>query len=226
MDCWICGAEADTGEHMIKVTDLHDLFGHTTTHTPLYRTIDKGRSEKVQGKNSSTLKFQTRLCAQCNNTRTQQHDRSWEAFASFLKNRPEPIRPGEVFRPASAFSGGLRAGLLGVHLYFCKLTGCLVHDSDVPLETDSLAAAILGNFPHPNIYLSFLAVTSRRLQSWAMVTPVQAVFVNEALMVTQWFYFVGRIGVHITYATHIHPPDRANLWHPGSTSTRLTLGRW
>lgn len=226
MQCWICGAEADTGEHMIKVSDLRELFGHTTTKTPLYRKIDSEPSEIVQGANSAKLKFQTRLCAHCNNARTQMHDRSWEALATLLRNRAATIQPGDVVRPATAFSGGLRTGLLGVHLYFCKLTGCLIRDGVAPLETDSLAEAICANVPHPNIYLGFLAVTSKRLRNWAIVTPVETVVMGGKLVGAQWFYFVGRIGVHITYATHIHRPDKAALWHPSSTSKTLTFGKW
>lgn len=226
MQCWICGAEAETGEHIIKVSDLRHLFGHTTTHAPLYRQVNKERPELVQGRNSSKLKFQTKLCAQCNNARTQQHDKSWEALSFLLKNRAASIKPGEVVRPAAAFSSGLRAGLLGVHLYFCKLTGCLVRDGGVPLETDSLAKAIKQNTPHPSVYLSFLAVTSKRLQNWAVVTPIETISMGGKLVGAQWFYFVGRVGVHITYATHIHRPERVNLWHPCSTSKTLTLGKW
>ena len=226
MQCWICGEQADTGEHMIKVSDLRDLFGHTTTKTPLYRKVNRERPEIVQGVNSPKLKFQTRLCAHCNNTRTQLHDRSWEALAKLLRNRAVPIQPGDVIRPATAFSGGLRAGLLGVHLYFCKLTGCLLRDGVVPLETASLSQAICANVPHPNIYLGFLVVTSKRLRNCAIVTPIETIVMGGKLVGAQWFYFVGRIGVHITFATHIHRPDRANLWHPSSTSKTLTIVKW
>ncbi len=81
MHCWICGSIAETGEHMIKVSDLRDLFGHTTTKTPLYRKVNNEHPEIVQGSNSPKLKFQNKLCAECNNARTQLHDRSWEALA-------------------------------------------------------------------------------------------------------------------------------------------------
>jgi hypothetical protein len=161
----------------------------------------------------------------CNNARTQQYDKSWEALSTLLRNRAEPIKPSEVVRPATAFSGGLRPSLLGVYLYFRKLTGCLVRDGRVPLETDSVAEAILGNKPHPNIYLGFLAVTNNRLQNWVAVTPIQTIYMGGNLIGAQWFYFVGRIGVHVTYAAHIHRPDRANLWHPSSTAKILTLGK-
>ena len=225
MHCWICGSIAETGEHMIKVSDLRDIFGHTTTKTPLYRKVNNEHPEIVQGANSPKLKFQTKLCAECNNARTQHHDRSWEALARYFRNRSVPVTPGGVVRPVRAFSQGLRPGLLGVHLYFCKLTGCLIHDAGVPLETDSLAKAILENVPHQNVYLAFLAVTSRRLQNWAVLTPVETISVRGSLVGAQWFYFVGRIGVHITYATHIHRPSKANLWHPSSSAKTLTFGK-
>ena len=224
MLCWICGSEAETGEHMIKVTDLADLFGHTTTHKPLYRRIDCGPQEKVQGKNSTKLKFQTRLCDYCNNTRTQPHDRSWEALSKFLRNRELKILPGDVVRVAKAFKVGIRPGLLGVHLYFLKMFGCLILDSEVPLDTKPLAESILTGEPHPDIYLCFLAVTSKKLQDQAMVTPVQTININGNLIGAQWFYFVGRVGVHITYAPHIHlNSDRVHLWHPRFTTKTLTL---
>ena len=226
MHCWICGSIAETGEHRIKVSDLRHLFGHITTKSPLYRRVNDEPPELVQGVKSPKLKFATKLCSVCNNARTQPHDKSWEALASFLRNRDVPIRPGEVISIARAFDGGIRPGLLGVHLYFVKLTGCLIRDGSVPIETDSLAYSIRENVAHPNVYLAFLAVTSRKLQNWAIMTPVETITVNNNLVGAQWFYFVGRVGIHVTYALHIHlGQNRLNLWHPSSSTETLTLGK-
>lgn len=224
MDCWICGGPAETGEHRIKVSDLRDLFGHTTTKKPLYRRIDRNPQEIVQGARSPKLKFDARLCGYCNNTRTQPHDIGWEALATFLRKRSPPISPDEVVRPSRAFKNGLRPGLLGVHLYFIKLFGCLILDGKVPIDTQPLAKAILDNTPHPHVYLAFLAVTSRKLQQYAIVTPVEAISINGKLSGAQWFYFVGRVGVHIIYAPAIHKrSDKVHLWHPSYTTKTLTL---
>ncbi|AKH37292.1 MULTISPECIES: hypothetical protein [Nitrosomonas] len=224
MNCWICGDPAETGEHMIKASDLRYLFGHTTTKTPIYRRINTCPHELIQGVSSPKLKFRTRLCAHCNNARTQLYDKSWETFVSYLRNRSNPIQPGEVIRPVHAFQNGLRRGLLGIHLYFVKLTGCLILDAEVPIETESLANAILKSAAHPNIYLSFLAIKGRRFQNRAFVTPIQTMTVNGGLVSAQWFYFVGRIGVHITYATHVHlRSDKVHLWHPSSSTKTITL---
>ena len=224
MDCWICGAQAGTSEHMIKASDLRDLFGHTTTTKPLYRRINRGLQEKIQGARSTKLKFNTQLCGYCNNTRTQPHDKSWEALATLLRERSPAIRPGEVVRPGRAFKNGLRPGLLGVHLYFIKLFGCLILDGKVPIDTQSLAKAILNNVAHPHVYLAFLAVTRRRLQKQAIVTPIETISINGNLSSAQWFYFVGRVGIHIVYAPEIHVrSEKVHLWHPSFTTKRLTL---
>lgn len=224
MKCWICGAPGETGEHMIKVSDLKYLFGHVTQARPLYRSIDSAPQQRVPGFRSEKLKFAARLCAQCNNARTQTHDKSWEALASFLRKRSPGISPGEVIRLARAFENGLRPGLLGVHLYFVKLLGCLIHDGGVPLDTSSFADSILRNESHPHVYLAFLAVTSRRFQDHAFVTPVEAVTVGGVLSGATWFYFVGRVGVQVTWAPAIHlRSKKVHLWHPSHSTKTIIL---
>lgn len=224
MHCWICGDPADTGEHMIKVTDLEALFGHTTTHKPLYRRIDSGPQELVQGKNSPKLKFRTRLCSYCNNTRTQSDDRSWQALATHLRSRDPKITPSQTIRVAKAFQAGVRPGLLGVHLYFLKLFGCLILDAQAPIDTNSFATSILNRQAHPDVYLCFLAVTSKSFHNQAVVTPVHTIEINGSFSGAQWFYFTGRIGVHITLSPQIHlRSNKVHLWHPRFTSKTLTL---
>jgi hypothetical protein len=224
MACWICSDPADTGEHMIKASDLKALFGHTSQDKPLFRRVNSGPQEKVPGVRSEKLKFRTRLCAYCNNARTQTHDKSWEALVTYLRKRNPEVRPGEVVRVAHAFDNGVRPGLLGVHLYFAKLTGCLLLDGGVPLDTRPLAEAILHNRPHPYLYLSFLVLTNRSIQRNAFITPVETITIGGDLSGAQWFYFVGRIGVHVTYAKSLHNRmKQVHLWHPSDSEKTITL---
>ena len=207
------------------VSDLRDLFGHTSQNKPLFRRVNSGTQEKVPGIRSEKLKFRTRLCACCNNARTQAHDKNWEALATYLRKRSPPVRPGEIVRVAHAFkNNGVRPGLLGVHLYFAKLTGCLILDGGVPLDTRPLAEAILQNRPHPHLYLSFLALTNRRIQRHAFITPVETITIGGNLSGAQWFYIVGRVGVHVTYAKALHNRKRqVHLWHPSDSEKTITL---
>ena len=224
MSCWICGNSADTGEHMIKAADLKALFGPTSQNKPLFRQINSNSQEKVPGCRSEKLKFRTRLCACCNNTRTQSHDKSWEALSTYLRKRNPLVRPGDVVRVSHAFKSGVRPGFLGVHLYFAKLTGCLVLDAGVPLDIQSLADAILQNSSHPHLYLSFLVLTDRRVHRHAFVTPIETIAVGGELSGAQWYYLTGRIGVHVIYAKALHNREkRIHLWHPSNSEKTITL---
>lgn len=223
MQCWICGDPAETGEHLVKVSDLRDIFGHITTHKPLFRRLGDQRHELVQGVRSKKLIFESPLCAACNNQRTQQHDKSWEALATFLRKRNPPLRPGEKVRPAKAFSTGLHPGMLGVHLYFAKHFGRLVGDGGASVDRASLAEAILGNVAHPHLYLSFMVVTSRKLSEQALVTPI-TVFRVAGVEGATYYYFAGRIAVQVLLAPLIaRKSDKLHLWHPSDSTKTIAL---
>jgi hypothetical protein len=225
MQCWICGAPADSGEHIMKVTDLRDLFGQPSKQSPLFQRVDAARPELVQGLKSDKLKFATKLCSHCNNARTQRHDRSWEALSTYLRGRQPELRVGEVVRIASAFTKGLRPSMLGVHLYFAKLTGCLLLDGGAPFETQSLAAAILDNRPHADLYLQFMTLPGASLRHQAFVTPVTVGTVRGQEVSAQWYYGVGRLAVHVAISPHIHGPRGSlHFWHPRFSTKTITIG--
>lgn len=154
MNCWICGASANSGEHMIKASDLKSLFRHVDQRSPLYLHTGLRRNLAVQGIKSSLLKHQARLCARCNNERTQPHDRAWSTLSQYLQTRRPPIRPGMRVRLGDIFPGKVSQSMLAVHLYFLKLFGCIATDRCIPLPIGEFASAIRDGNPHPNIWIS------------------------------------------------------------------------
>jgi hypothetical protein len=224
MLCWICGEPADTGEHLIKATDVREIFPHITTHTPLHRRKGVEPPNIVQGVQSSKLKFQSRLCGECNNERTQPHDKSWEALATFLRNRIPAIESGDVVDPAEAFQAGFRPGMLGVHLFFAKHFGCLIGDSDAPIDRSVLADAILNTKPIPHLYLSFIAIKTPGLAAEAIVTPLCTISLAD-VQATTYHYFVGRIAVQVVLAPCIERNiNKLQLWNPADGIESITLG--
>lgn len=85
MKCWICGNEANSGEHILKASDLSSIFGPVTTHAPLYKHTAKQKNQLIQGIKSDQLKSKARLCARCNNERTKPHDKAWEHLSAYLR---------------------------------------------------------------------------------------------------------------------------------------------
>jgi len=106
VDCWICGApNAGTREHRTKASDLRALFGKPTQGNPLYFHTDKRRNCRVGSLKADILKYEHRICARCNNERTQPHDLAWALF-------PETLRSGEIPLVVYAIPGEKRDGLL------------------------------------------------------------------------------------------------------------------
>ena len=226
MKCWICGAEGESAEHMIKASDIKSMFGHISQKHPLFRRIDTAPPETVQGVQSSKLKFGARLCSHCNNARTQRHDRSWEALSNFLRHRHPPIRAGMTVRLSPAFRNGIRRPMLGVHLYFLKLFGCLIADNEIPIDLAPFADAILNESPHPNVYLSFLAVSHAGIRQYAAITPVYTEKVAGTIVLANWFYFIGPLAVNVTYALAVRSNTKdVHLWHPSSSDRSIIVDR-
>src|ERR1700720_103268 len=73
--CWICGAaNANSGEHMIKKSDLRDVLGKPSQAAPFYFHKPALEGKAVGSLKHDILKSAAPMCAYCNNTRTQPHD--------------------------------------------------------------------------------------------------------------------------------------------------------
>ena len=68
--CWICGADATTGEHSQKKTDLTAMFGSKSFSKIVKRDYDKNKKTIIQGPNSRALKYDNNLCGRCNSAMT------------------------------------------------------------------------------------------------------------------------------------------------------------
>src|SRR5258708_40056847 len=80
--CWICGVnDANSGEHMMKQSDLRDVFGKPSQAAPFYFYKPGKDGRPVGSLKADILKSPAPMCAHCNNTRTQPHDLAWEKMS-------------------------------------------------------------------------------------------------------------------------------------------------
>lgn len=222
--CWICAQEADSAEHMVKASDFRAVFGHVSQHAPVFRHSRQQRNQPVRGANASALKFKPSLCSYCNNTRTQKYDRAWEALSAAMRTCHRPLKRGGSVPIQAAFHSRSRQEMLNVHLYFLKLLGCYAVEYAVPLPIQTLAVAILGDHPHPNVYLDFVAVDINAEHSQVVVGDITAINLGCTTVAATWFYMIGAFGVHVTYHESSHPrPVRRFDWHPDDLSLALTM---
>ncbi len=226
MNCWICGASANSGEHMIKASDLKSLFRHVDQRSPLYLHTGLRRNLAVPGIKSSLLKHQARLCSRCNNERTQPHDRAWSTLSQYLQTRRPPIRPGMRVRLGDIFPGKVSQSMLAVHLYFLKLFGCIATDRCIPLPISEFASAIRDGNPHPNIWISVGTSSQRQEIKQAGCTEIQTAMRNGRIAFAIWTYYVGNVDINIMFA--LPGEDRSGLvdaWNPVRANKVLIIAK-
>jgi hypothetical protein len=214
-NCWICGAPATTGEHKIKRSDLRLILPEVSQKKPIFVSGEARKSIPVGGYNSDQLKFAKSICANCNNSRTQAHDKAWEKTAGALLGKRNLLAPRKVVNFKSIFGAAVSNELLNMHLYFIKLFGCQIVEQSVPIDLRPLAHAIISNSAHPNVYLTFLSHPSGKFTAGILKVGQKIDRASGRCVVAGWSYILGPLTVQLLYAV---PPERPDgligAWHP------------
>ncbi len=200
MQCWICGRDADSGEHLIKASDLKLIFGKVRQDKLLYMHTDAQRNIRVAGLQSDKLKYERVICRDCNSNRTQRSDKAWELLSRLLQNRTPVIKAGSCVRLAKVFPGTINKSMTLVQLFFVKQFGCLISENNIPLDTVSFREAIINVKPHPEVYLRFLTGLEDRQIRLLSRSPVNAIEKDGKVCFASWIYMVDRIAVNVVYA--------------------------
>lgn len=223
MTCWICGAEGDTGEHRIKASDLRSRFGHISQDKPIFFHDAQRRNQRIKGLRVSLLKFDSPICAGCNNDRTSPHDKAWERLSTFLSGKDKHIRNRKVLNLSAVFPGSVKRSLLDVHLYFVKLFGCIVAERGIAIPIQPFSTALITNTAHPNIYIAIgpsLSLARRPVG----FSDLETVSLDGRIRFASWFYVLDTVSVNIMYA---EPEERrnglVNAWHPKKITKCLHL---
>lgn len=224
MKCWICGDEANSGEHLIKASDLKSLFNHVTQNSPLYFHRDQKRNYPIGGIKSDKLKYQALICVRCNNERTQSHDRAWERLSYYLRKRQPPIRPGMLVRLDRAFPGKVSKSMLDVHLFFLKLFGCLITENKIPIDISEFSQCILRGVPHPKVWLALWTGLQHPNIKHVGCSSVETAKLDGCIAYASWFYVVDKVAVNIMYAEPSeHRKGLVHAWHPFSVGKRVRI---
>lgn len=218
--CWICRVnEANAGEHLIKHSDLKAVFGPARNQRFYFHDLERPNRD-VQSLRSKLLHSPVLICADCNNRRTQPHDRAWEAMSDWLRRREPPIRVGDFVRGNRIFRHDTKRKMRDVHLYFLKQLGGLVLESkgSIPIDITPIADSIMNNRAHPEVYLQFGKGdgTVGRL--------VKALKLETGQVLTCLFYRVGLLTVNVIFAqAGANWEALSTTWHPRRGSNRFIL---
>lgn len=227
MDCWICGDEGHTGEHLVKASDLRSFFGKFSQKAPIYFHSSGKRNIPVGSIKSDRFKSKAKICTRCNSSVTQPYDKAWEKLSSYLRgNFPQISARGKIDL-SKVFPGATRQALLNVHLYFVKLFGCLIEEHNIPIDITPFAYAIKTRTAHKSIYLAFGPRLGTVKHKFAGVTPIDAVNKAGVTVFASWFYIVGDIAVDIIYSDDAeYMRVIRNYWHPNNAGKILRLSQF
>jgi len=212
VNCWICGNPADSGEHIIKASDLKSEMGAISQKFPIYLQSTEETNVRVNSlRKSKELKFDQSICSNCNNARTSCSDKAWQTLSSYLRNNIDfkgecRVKIGNIFK------GNANSQMKNVQLYFAKIFGCAVVSESVPVSLENIQSAILANDPCENLYITF-GISPFTLFS-AGVSDI-SLSERRGAQLAIWHYYVGKLMVRINF---IDPASRKLLprkaWHP------------
>lgn len=127
MECWICGNDADSGEHRIKRSDLISLHGKGAYKQENAMVMVKsGKEIPIQGPNSKYLKYKKSLCKECNVTGTQNFDNAYSKFIEHIINNEKEIIRKRFIDFEDVYGEEFESGQRNLYKYFVKSFGCRV----------------------------------------------------------------------------------------------------
>jgi hypothetical protein len=226
MKCWICGGGATTGEHKIKRSDMRSVLRPPTQADPLYFHDHKTENRWIGSLDAKILKSPGRICACCNNTRTQPHDRAWERMSAWLRTRTPAIAPGAIVRGNRIFPYDTAGQTLNVHLFFLKQFGCLIVEGGISIDPAGFANAILKNRAHPHVYLKFGCAPSLDGNAIVGRSDVKTATrsIDGSCAFATWLYHVGDLAVNVMFAADGEQREGlVGAWHPRFGTNRLVI---
>lgn len=222
--CWICGAIANSAEHMVKASDFKSVFRGVTQNTPAYRHSKEGRNQPIRGPKAEILKFAPSLCRNCNNALTQPHDLAWQRFSDFVRNARPIIPDGNRIPLQRIFPSTVKESMLNVHFYFLKLLGCHAIEHKIPLPVNHFATCLKHSIPCQALRLIFVNTPVGLSRHKIQVGAIEALNIGGKTVSASWFYRIEKLTVVVSYCESGHPRltvDRG--WHPDDISTRVVL---
>ncbi len=224
MECWICSSEGNTGEHLIKASDLKSHFKEISESHPVYHHTDAKKNVRIKSVKSNKLKSDALICAHCNNNLSQPYDKAWERLSGYLRNNWEKVLTQRIIPLKDIFPGEIEQSMLYIQLFFVKLFGCRIIEHEVPIEIKSFSRAFLGNEMHKNIFISFGQRRGKKNIKIAGMTPINTVNFDNIPVFASWFYIIDELAVNIIYDTRkINKKLLRECWTPSNHGNKLRI---
>ena len=227
MECWICGSEGNTGEHLIKASDLRSHFKDISEEYPVYHHSDDKKNVKIKSIKSKKLKSDALICANCNNNLSQPYDKAWETLSGYLReNWKKSLNQGTI--PLNEiFPGEIEQSMLNIQLFFVKLFGCRIIEYEIPIDIKSFSKSFLQKEMHKNIFISIGQRRGKKNIKVAGMTPIYSVNFDGIPIQANWFYIIDELAVNIIYDTQRKNKKLLRkCWTPRNHGNKLFIHKY
>ncbi|APW65822.1 hypothetical protein LPB137_08120 [Poseidonibacter parvus] len=135
MNCWICGKIANSREHKIKKSLLKNVFKEDFENKNM-RHVKEGQTTKLAGPNSNKVKFKQVICEDCNNSKTQAYDLSFDIFIDYIRQNYININKYRMINFKEVFGESFSIQQTNLYKFFVKILGCDLSEYGFNVPTD------------------------------------------------------------------------------------------
>jgi len=231
MKCWICGLnDADSREHLIKASDVRNLFENISQLNPIYgHIVDNeykviSKNQRMGSAKSNKLKLDPSLCKECNSDKTSQFDDAWMKLCKHLSQQRLDTQNNLTIRLGNVFPDKRYENALFVHLYFVKHFGCRIIDSATPIDTKEFAQALIDKKPCKSIFLLFKKWGKISDKKQATLIPIQAFEKDNRIFSAITSYSIGKLTIEIIYSPKEFRGELLDqTFHPQGPKNRILI---
>ena len=228
--CWICGDMADSGEHIIKKSDLKLLFPNTSQQSrPIYirKNGEFNRAKTIGALKSKLFHFKAKICQQCNNHRSYDFDVTWDKLSKYLYKNWSSILENGYINLEDIFETDINNTMILVQLFFVKIFGCKWKEADIEFDISPLSKAILDREEQSNFYISFRNSENNYSADYCASSDIEILTNKKTgeLIYMHQFYSVGKITVDMIYVADKNIIDLNGALKPSEMSNILQLSK-
>lgn len=136
--CWICGAPADSREHIFKKSDFVRRYGNRP-----FKEIGgmlhfkKGIGRNVPSPSSKIVSYDPLICTDCNNNKSQPWDKAYEIFEKWIFENSSQIFEKRRIPLWEVYDHETYTYQCpNLYKYFVKTFGCRLASIDVPVPVN------------------------------------------------------------------------------------------
>ena len=216
MKCWICGAEADSREHLIKASDMRAFFGKILPRKPVFLHTDRRRNIPLHSAKANKLKTEHKvICRRCNDDQTAIYDDAWSELLAYCYSNWDTIKKNRREKLNNVFPGSVRKQSINFHLFFVKLFGCRIVDSNMPIDIGEFSKCVREGIPHRTVFLTFSYRTLNSSKAfYAGPSAVHAKKYGGICEMATWYYTLGELDVQISWFSREPIRNVRKAWHP------------